>query len=65
MGETFFIVKFNGELKILLYLFKTKLPKIKLEIIKISVKKTVNTFTLVVTSNKMTEGTKKIVTLLN
>ena len=45
-------------------LFKTKLPKIKLEIIKINVKKTVNNFVLVVTSNKMTEGTKKIVTTI-
>ena len=33
LGETFFIIKFNGELKILLCLFKTKLPKIKLEIL--------------------------------
>ena len=64
LGETFFIIKFNGELEILLCLFKIKLPKIKLEIIKINVKKTINNFVLVVTSNKMTEGTKKIVTTI-
>ena len=64
LGETFFIIKFNGEPKILLCLFKTKLPKIKLEIIKISAKKTVNIFALVVTSNKMTDGTKKKVTTI-
>ena len=51
-------------MQILLCLFKTKLPKIKLEIIKISAKKTVNIFALVVTSNKMTDGTKKKVTTI-
>ena len=46
----------------LLCLFKTKFPKIKFDIIKVTVNKTVINFAFDGTSNKMTAGTKKIVT---
>ena len=45
----------------LLYLSKTKLPKIKFDIIKVTVNKTVINFAFDGTLNKMTAGTKKIV----
>ena len=46
----------------LLCLFKIKLPRTKLDIIKVTVNKTVINFAFDGTSNKMTAGTKKIVT---
>ena len=59
LGEIIFIVKFNGVFDVLLCLFKTRLPKNKFDIIKVTVNKTVNIFSLFVCSNKMTAGTKK------
>ena len=52
-------------LGILLCLFKTKLPKIKFDIIKATDNKTVNNFALDDTSNKMTVGAKKLLQLSN
>ena len=46
----------------LLCLFKIKLPKIKFDIINVTANKTVINFAFDDTSNKMTAGTKKIVT---
>ena len=63
-GEIIFTTEFNDVFEVLLCLFKTKLPKIKFDIIKATVNKIVNIFPLVVASNKMTAGTKKIVTTI-
>ena len=51
-----------GIFSVLLCFFKIKLPKIKFDIIKVAAKKTVINFALDDTSNRMTDGTKKIVT---
>ena len=53
LGEIIFIIKFSGEFKTLLCLFKIRLPKIRFEIIKVIDNISVNNFALVVISNKM------------
>ena len=54
-------MEFMGVLGTLLCLFKTKLPKIKFDIIKVTINKIINNFALDDSSNKITTGTKKIV----
>ena len=60
--QSFIQLKAYGVFDVLLCLFKTKLPKIKFDITKITANKTVINFALDDTSNKITAGTKKIVT---